>query len=322
MVDAMNVVMKLLLALLSILIAIFFSLLFEGIDRKLHARMQNRIGPPVIQPFYDFIKLLNKERIVPITAASRIFTSAPIIAALCAVAGASIPIISILAQTPIIGDIILFLYLIAATSLMIMVGGSSSGNPYGAIGFSRLMTMALACKLPLFLSIMLVGLKAGTFSLHNLIQQQIKIEACLASTYPSIALSAATFLLCMPGAVGSIPFDIPDAKTEIAHGCLIEYGGPYLALIKLAKDAVNLALSLLASIIFFYTPTPSLGMFTLGKVLDIGFALVKALAFMFFSITIPRTIFARLKIGQAFKFYCMLPSTLMVLAIALFTMGV
>ncbi|MEM2849985.1 MAG: NADH-quinone oxidoreductase subunit H, partial [Candidatus Bathyarchaeia archaeon] len=58
-----------------------FSLLFEGIDRKIHARMQWRIGPPITQPFYDFIKLFCKERITPSTAARGIFSSSPLIVA-------------------------------------------------------------------------------------------------------------------------------------------------------------------------------------------------------------------------------------------------
>ncbi|MBE0512770.1 NADH-quinone oxidoreductase subunit H, partial [Candidatus Bathyarchaeota archaeon] len=122
---------------LSFPVIVFLSLLFEGIDRKLHARMQNRIGPPVIQPFYDFVKLFGKERIVPESAASLIFTTVPVIAAICAVLGGMIPLITALFRVSLVGDLILILYLLTMPSLMIILGGSSSGNPFGAIGFSR-----------------------------------------------------------------------------------------------------------------------------------------------------------------------------------------
>jgi NADH:ubiquinone oxidoreductase subunit H len=63
--------------LLAFPIVFLISLLFEGMDRKVHARMQNRIGPPIIQPFYDYIKLFNKERIIPETAVSVMEAPAP-----------------------------------------------------------------------------------------------------------------------------------------------------------------------------------------------------------------------------------------------------
>ncbi|MCX8170843.1 MAG: NADH-quinone oxidoreductase subunit H, partial [Candidatus Bathyarchaeota archaeon] len=70
--------------------ALLISLLFDGVDRKLHARMQKRIGPPIIQPFYDLIKLFSKERIVPATASVKMFEAMPIIAAAASLLGASI----------------------------------------------------------------------------------------------------------------------------------------------------------------------------------------------------------------------------------------
>ncbi|HII67390.1 MAG TPA: CO-induced hydrogenase subunit K, partial [Thermococcaceae archaeon] len=56
----------------------FASLLWEGIDRKLVARMQRRIGPPILQPFYDFLKLVSKESIIP-RDANKLFEIAPVL---------------------------------------------------------------------------------------------------------------------------------------------------------------------------------------------------------------------------------------------------
>ncbi|KPV62297.1 MAG: F(420)H(2) dehydrogenase subunit H [Candidatus Bathyarchaeota archaeon BA1] len=300
----------------------FFSLLFEGIDRKLHARMQKRIGPPIIQPFYDFVKLFNKERIVPMTAASGIFTTITFIAAVCSILGAAIPLITVVIQTSIIGDLILILYLLAMPSLMMMVGGSSSGNPYGAIGFSRMMTMVIAYEVPLLTSIILISLKSG-FSLtcYTIILAQVEMKSCFAFTYPSMAFAAATFLLCIPAGAGVVPFDIPEAKTEVIHGPFIEYGGPYLALMKLAKSALTFALIFLASTLFFFVPA-LLGSPISSEVwASLGVCLLVALIVMICTVTVPRTIFARLKIGQAFKFYWLIPLVLAILSVAFFLVG-
>jgi len=298
------------------------SLLFEGVDRKIHARMQRRIGPPIIQPFYDFVKLFNKERIVPVTASSIIFTTVPMIAAAASILGAAILVANIITGTSIVGDLLLVLYLLAMFSVMVMIGGSSSGNPYGAIGFSRKMTMIIAYEVPMLISIMALAFNP-CFSLtyYDIVSTQIKMKTLLAFTYPSMAAAAATFLLCIPAAAEAVPFDIPEAKTEIVHGPVIEYGGPYLALVKLAKAASNFALTFLVASLFFYTPALFEGYVSLGLGGALFLCLVTALIFMILTITVPRTIFARLKIGQAFKFYWLFPLTLSMLSVVLSVVG-
>lgn len=301
---------------------VFFSLLFEGVDRKLHARMQNRIGPPIIQPFYDFVKLFSKERIVPTTAASRIFTTVPIIAIVCSILGAAIPLINIAAGVAIVGDLILVLYLLAMTSVMMMIGGSSSGNPYGAIGFSRAMTMIIAYEVPLLISVILTALKSGfALTCYDIVLAQVKMGSCFAFAYPSMTLAAATFLSCIPAAAEAVPFDIPGAKTEVVHGSLIEYTGPYLALFKLAKAASTFALTFLAAALFFYAPAAFEGSVLSETWVAMGLCLMIALVVMICTVTFPRTIFARLKIGQALRFYWSVPLVLVVLSVSLFLAG-
>lgn len=313
----MNTIVILLLAFP---VVFFLSLLFEGIDRKVHARMQKRIGPPIIQPFYDFIKLFNKERIVPVTASSGIFTAVPIIAAAASILGAAIPLASLILETGVGGDLILVLYLLVMSSVMVMVGGSSSGNPYGAIGFSRKMTMLIAYEVPMLISIVSVSLNCNSLAYCDVVSAQIMAKLLLAFTRPSMAVAAVTFLLCIPAAADAVPFDISEAKTEIIHGSLVEYGGPYLALIKLAKAASNFALTLLAATLFFYLPALFDGYVSLG--LGAVFSsLVIALIFWLLTITVPRTIFARLKIGQAFKFYWLIPLPLSILSMTLSILG-
>ena len=308
-----------LIAIFSFPAVVFFSLLFEGIDRKLHARMQNRIGPPIIQPFYDILKLFSKERIIPATADYGIFTIAPVAAAACSIIGAAIPFISIVSGEPFMGDLIIVLYLLAATSVMVMVGGSSSGNPYGAIGFSRMMTMIIAYEIPLFFSVILTALKSGSaLTSYDIALAQIKMGSCMALAYPSMALAAATFLLCIPAAAEAAPFDIPGAKTEIVYGCLIEYTGPYLALLKLAKATLTFSLVFLATTLFFYAPA----VLNLSETwLIVGLCLLFSLIIMICVVTFPRTIFARLKIGEALRFYWSIPPVLVTLSVSFYLMG-
>ena len=313
----MNTIMML---LITFPLVFFLSLLFEGVDRKIHARMQKRIGPPIIQPFYDFIKLFSKERIVPVTASSRIFTAVPMIAAAASIVGVAIPIASLVLETGIGGDLILIVYLLAMSSVMVMIGGSSSGNPYGAVGFSRKMTMLIAYEVPMFISILSVSLNCVSLAYYNIVSAQIGMKSLLAFTRPSMAVAAATFLLCIPAAADAVPFDISEAKTEIIHGSLVEYGGPYLALVKLTKAASNFAMTFLAVSLFFYFPAFLEGYASVGLG-ALCLCLVTALIILLLTITVPRTVFARLKIGQAFKFYWLIPLALSIISVALSTLG-
>ncbi|MEM2128428.1 MAG: complex I subunit 1 family protein [Halobacteria archaeon] len=304
-------------------LVISLSLLFEGIDRKLHARMQKRVGPPVIQPFYDFVKLLNKEGIVPLTAASRIFLAVAILAAASSILGAAIPLVNLITGRSIGGDLILILYLLTMSSIMVMIGGSSSGNPYGAIGFSRKMTMLIGYEVPLFISIISLSFKSSfSFTYNDIIQAQARLGICSAFSSPSGAIAMLAFMLCLPAAAGVVPFDVSEAKTEVVYGPLIEYGGPYLALLKLAKNAASFALTFLSSTLFLYLP-PLFGASILwGMWATLGLCLGEALVVMFCTVTLPRTIFARLKVGQAFKFFWLVPLPLSALSLALSITGI
>jgi len=306
--------------LLAFPLAFVISLLFDGIDRKLHARMQRRIGPPITQPLYDFVKLFSKERIVPTTASSAIFTVLPPIAAAASILGASILLATLLFGISIGGDLIVVLYLLAMSSVLVMVGGSSSGNPYGAVGFSRKMSMLIAYEVPLLLSMLSVSLKVNSLSHYDVVSAQIMAKSMLALAFPSMAVATAAFLICIPAVADAVPFDVSEAKTEIVYGPLVEYGGPFLALFKLAKSTSNLALTLLAATLFFYLPAVFGGGASLGLGVSI-ICLVLALFFWFLTITVPRTIFARLKVGQAFKFYWLVALPLSVIAVLLSVVG-
>lgn len=308
-------------AFLSAFPAVFvISLLFEGVDRKVHAKMQRRIGPPVTQPFYDFFKLLNKERTVPAIAFNLIFSSLPILAATTSILSSVILFVNVVSGTGFGGDLIVVFYLLAMSSVLVMIGGFSSGNPYGAIGFSRKMTMLIAYEVPLLLSLLSIFLKVKSASHYDVILMQVKSGSMLAFSFPSMAVSAIVFLLCIVAAAEVVPFDISEAKTEIVYGLLVEYGGPYLAMLKLAKASSNLSLTLLATTLFFYLPVffdkAHLG---LGALI---ICLLLALVLWFLTITVPRTVFARVKVGQAFRFYWLVALPLSIIAVMLSALGV
>ncbi|MEM2849984.1 MAG: NADH-quinone oxidoreductase subunit H [Candidatus Bathyarchaeia archaeon] len=210
----------------------------------------------------------------------------------------------------------------AISSIIIMIGGSSSGNPYGAIGFSRKATLFICCELPMLISIITISVKSNlTISYYDIVLTQLEARSCFSLTSLSSFIATLSFLLCIPAVVGVVPFDIPEAKTEIVYGPLIEYGGPYLALLRLAKDSTSFLLAFLASTIFFYPLAFLEQSFSLNGWAVLCICILASLIVMLITVTIPRTIFARLKIGQAFRFYCIFPFPLAAISLLLSFIG-
>ena len=214
-------------------------MLLCGIDRKIVAKMQKRVGPPVLQPFYDFFKLCGKETIVPAAAAKTTFLMAPLVGlAALVVIQLFIPVFHFSAFSGM-ADIIVILYLLLIPALSIIIGGAASGSPYAGVGLSREMVTVIACELPLVLVLLAVAKTVGSalgtglcFSLTEIAAYQAANGSLILRA--SMIPAALAFLLVIPGETGNHPFDAAEAETEICEGMLAEYSGPPLAVYKLS----------------------------------------------------------------------------------------
>lgn len=149
------------------LFCFFAGLLLCGIDRKLVAKMQKRVGPPVLQPFYDFFKLCGKECIVPAAASRTMFLMAPLVGlAALVVIQLFIPVFTFTAFSQV-ADIIVILYLLLIPAMSAMLGGAASGSPYAGVGLSREMVTIISCELPLVLVLLSVAKTVGDADGHG-----------------------------------------------------------------------------------------------------------------------------------------------------------
>ncbi|RLF48441.1 MAG: NADH-quinone oxidoreductase subunit H, partial [Thermoplasmata archaeon] len=130
--------------------AILLGLSFKGIDRKIAAHMQSRVGPPLRQPFWDVGKLLIKDSVVPKNAVSWLFNFAPVI---CLASSITLLLyIPIAGYGPLLqghGDLILILYLLTIPALSMVAGGFASGSPYATVGAQREMVTMRSYEFPL-----------------------------------------------------------------------------------------------------------------------------------------------------------------------------
>ncbi len=208
------------------LFSLVVGLLASWIDRKVTARLQWRVGPPLLQPVYDLIKLFGKEVVLPTTAQPLVFLFAPVVGLTGAVLSTFLLGTANFLGQAFVGDLIVLIYLLLLPSLAIIVGGSSSGNPHSSIGSSREMKLILAYELPLALAVITVIINSG-FTL-NLVK--IASEWGLSSVSGFIAFLVT--LVCIQAKLAEVPFDLPEAETELMEGPLIEYSGLPLAVFK------------------------------------------------------------------------------------------
>lgn len=303
--------------------AIVFGLLFKGIDRKILAHMQRRVGPPIRQPFLDVIKLMNKETIIPENAVKWMFNLAPIIClASSIILLLYIPISGLESlQLHSYGDIILVIYLFIIPALAMVAGGFASGSPFATVGAQREMITMMSYEFPL--AVVVIGIVWKLWELAGRGLIEAKNEAFFTLTFISsnpiwdkvglLGLIGAIILLLAlvivtPGEVAKIPFDVAEAETEIAHGLLVEYSGRNLALFYIADSVKTFAMaSLIVALFFPYNISPLIGNYIelsyFSYVVDFLFFLLKVFLVMLFAVTLVRGGMARLRITQVVSVY-------------------
>ncbi|HEV2133531.1 MAG TPA: NADH-quinone oxidoreductase subunit H [Terracidiphilus sp.] len=197
---------------------------FLWIERKSVALMQGRIGPPFMQPFFDFIKLLGKTTPPRIGIAGGLMRAWPLIAVSSA-AGA-VGLLPVLPSSGgFEGDLILLLALLELPSVCIVAAGFSSRSIFGEIGSAREAALSVSYNIVFLLAIVSIAASQHTFRLEAL--------AALPSS-PLHWLGVLAILACLPAKLHINPFSLPNAEQEIYSGPIVEYAGPELAMWELA----------------------------------------------------------------------------------------
>ena len=293
--------------------ALLVAMFFKGLDRRVEARLQRRVGPPLIQPWLDIAKLLTKETLIPKTAVRSVFLMAPVFGFTgMAVCAAFIPIPGVFNGLFNMGDLLVIFYLLPIPAMAIMLGGSASSSPYGAVGFSREMMLMLAYETPLLMILLAVAMLTGKiltggatgaeFSLLKIVAMQQQVGSF--GFNPVMIPAFLAYLIFLPGTMGVVPFDIPEAETELIEGPLLEYGGPLLAMFQITSALKTFVVLGLGVALFF--PGTISGIWLVNLV----WFLLKCLALMLVSLTLVKSATGRFRIDQAFRFYITVPTAL------------
>lgn len=303
--------------LLFLLILAFF---YEWIDRKFFARVQNRVGPMfagpagLFQPFADFLKLISKEDIVPLACDKLLFDATPIVYfALPLTALFLIPIATQSGLVAFEGDLIFMMFIFALIVVTVFLAGWSSMSRFSIIGAVRAALQMLSYEIPLGLAMIGPALAAGSLSISTIAQWQSSHSSWGLWLQP---IGFGTAIVCMLAELEFVPFDIPEAETEIVAGWRTEFSGRKLALFKLGRDLELVLASALITSLFLG------GAQQVGIIPPIVMFLVKTIpVILLFSFL--RGIFARLRIDQMTSgmWKYLLPIAILQLLLILFGIG-
>lgn len=229
--------MNYLSGILYIILAPFVGGFIAGVDRKLTARMQGRVGPPIFQPFYDFRKLLRKE-VVVVNKAEQFFILFFLV-------------FMIFTGTLFFmgSDILLIIFAFTLTSIFLVVAAYSTNSPFSTIGAERELLQMMAYEPMVLITVLGFYLAKGTFNVNEIVNGNMPAIVYL----PGIFLG---YVYILAIKLRKSPFDLSSshhAHQEIVKGITTEFAGPTLALVEVAHWYENILLLGFVYIFFRWT---------------------------------------------------------------------
>jgi len=300
---------------LNAMVAVYF-------ERKVSAFMQDRLGPMEVgifgfkggkrfwggigQTLADAIKLLVKEDIIPNNADKFLMILAPFII----VTGALLTFIAVpFAESLVISDFNIGIFYIVAMSSVGVIGiilaGWSSNNKWSLYGAMRAAAQIVSYEIPIGLSLLLVVLVVGSLHLGDIVQWQADHRWFIFHS-PFSFIAFFIYYISTLAETNRVPFDIPEAESELVAGWMTEYSGFRWSIFFLSEYANMLIVSIVASIVFLGGWLSPLQMFNIfpeswnfldGPVMGLVWVMTKAILLIFIMMWF-RWTFPRLRVDQ------------------------
>jgi formate hydrogenlyase subunit 4 len=240
--------------------------LLSGCIRNWKAKLQNRRGARIWQPYADLIKFFRKDMVIS-EHTSWIFSFAPYVVFITAlVAGLLVPMVTVQAPLSLFGDVLALVGLLALGRFFLALGGLDPGSAFGGMGSSREMTIAAIAEPAMMLAIFTVAISAGSTDISHIVQ--VAQSPAWKVLNPTHVMAFAALFIVLLAETGRIPVDNPSTHLELTmihEAMLLEYSGRYLALMEWGASIKQLVLMTLLVNIFF-----PIGMATVATAAALG----------------------------------------------------
>jgi formate hydrogenlyase subunit 4 len=225
--------------------------LLSGLIKNWKAKLQNRRGPRIWQPYFDVVKFLRKDMVVS-EHASFVFSLTPHIVLLTALAaGLMVPMVTVRAPLSSFGGVLAVVGLLALGRFFLALGGLDTASPFGGMGSSREMAIAAIAEPAMMLAVFTVAIRVGSTDLSRIVAASQGMGWRLLD--PSHALALAAMFIVLLADTGRLPVDNPATHLELTmihEAMLLEYSGRYLAFIEWGAAVRQLVLIALLANVF------------------------------------------------------------------------
>jgi formate hydrogenlyase subunit 4 len=264
-------------ALIQLALLLAIAPMMAGVIRTMKARFQTRRGPSIWQPSRNLYKSLRKGMVIPDTA-SWLFAVTPWVVFLtAAIVGLMIPMVATEAPMSLFGGVLAVVYLLALGRFFLALGGLDAGTPFGGLGSSREMTISAIAEPAMMLAIFTVAISANSTNLSEM--AKVATGQSWHFLAPSQILAFGAMFIVLMAETGRIPVDNPATHLELTmihEAMILEYSGPYLALIEWGAYLKQLVLMTLLVNTFFPFGLSQAWSGT-GLAIGLGFYLIKLL---------------------------------------------
>lgn len=266
--------------ILQLILIPVLSPLATGIIKKIKAKLQNRSGATIFQPYKDLWKLMHKDEVIS-PQASSVFKFAPfIIFNITLVVGASIPLFALFLENPYTSDLLVIVYLLAMGTFLLALAGMDTGSPFGGFGSSREMTISALAEGGFIFSLLTLAMISRS---TNLFLISNSINSTYMQSFLPIVLSLVGFFTILLAETSRFPFDNPATHLELTmihEAMILEYSGKRLALIEwAAANKLLIFISLGANLFFPWGLAQNMS--TQSIILGVAAFFIKILAFCF-----------------------------------------
>jgi NADH-quinone oxidoreductase subunit H len=233
------------------------ALLFAGVfltwfDRKLGARVQDRLGPNrvgkygVLQPFADLVKLLVKEDFTPGGAIVLLFNLAPLLAVMGVIGiWAIVPFGPSLIGTDLNVGVVYIVSIGSVSTLAVIMAGWSSNNKYALLGAFRTVAQLVSYEIPIVLTLLIPTMLAGSMNTQVIVGAQSGVWFIVLAPIATLI-----FFIAALAEVGRAPFDLLEAESEIVAGYNVEYGGMKFGMFYVSEYLHSFTIAALTAMLF------------------------------------------------------------------------
>jgi len=222
---------EIIIACLQAIILVLAAPLVSGSARWMRAKMQTRKGPPILQDYYDIIKLFKRQDLHTKDSSFVHRLMPPLFFGVMMLLAMGMPMVTRACPIPVLGDVILIICLLSLPRFFFALSAIDSGSSYAGVGGIRELLLGILVEPAMMLALFVTILAVGT---TNIGEMGVAIGSFSALSPLAVALAGVAFACACYIELGKLPFDLAEAEQELQEGPLSEYSGPSLALIKMS----------------------------------------------------------------------------------------